>query len=209
MALTPHPMPPSSISTPPPALSGILVFGWCHEKKGYGVARGTCVRVSEKFEAEDSNKLVELYANGSTANSTKNLCSRIYKVIRQDVLGDEVEKQLSELNVEFTGELVEMVLERIASELNKARVYMEVGNVLTNLTLDSVLKSLTSVGRFGECYKILKAMEEYGLIVSCASRCRIAFQLSSNGRMDEVREFINGIEASVSIENYQKMKATV
>ncbi|KAK3018710.1 hypothetical protein RJ639_005051 [Escallonia herrerae] len=29
------------------------------QKKGYGVARGTCVRVTEKFNAEDSNKLVE------------------------------------------------------------------------------------------------------------------------------------------------------
>ncbi|KAK3010087.1 hypothetical protein RJ639_012208 [Escallonia herrerae] len=291
------------------------------KKKGYGVARGTCIRVSEKFEAEDRNKLVELYANGSTGNSIENLCSRICKVIRQDVWGDEVEKQLSELNVEFTCELVEMVLESIASEPNKAlilfrwieetglfkhdertynaiarvlcredctekfwrvmhemrsagcelvwgtyilvmnrflkrkllkdavdlyeyamegavkqdaqdctiilkkivvakeidmnlfsrvlRVYMEGGNVLTNSTLDSVLKSLTSVRRFGECYKILKAMEEHGLIVSRASQCRIAFQLSSNGRMDEVREFINSIEASGSSENCQTWASLV
>ncbi|KAK3018711.1 hypothetical protein RJ639_005052 [Escallonia herrerae] len=83
------------------------------------------------------------------------------------------------------------------------RVYMEVGNVLTNSTLDSVLKSLTSVGRFGECNKILKAMEEHGLIVSSAYQCRIVFQLSSNGRVDEVREFINNIEVSGSSENYR------
>ncbi|MCD7470930.1 hypothetical protein HAX54_011167 [Datura stramonium] len=61
------------------------------------------------------------------------------------------------------------------------RVFTESGNSLTGANLDAILKSLTSVDRFGECNKILKAME----------RC-------CGGKDKESNEFMNYIESTVS-----------
>ncbi|CAK9134051.1 unnamed protein product [Ilex paraguariensis] len=295
------------------------------KKKGYGVSKGTFIRVSEKFEKEgmgsDLEKLKELFASGSVDNSIENVCSRVCKVIRREVWGDTVEKRLKELNVEFSSDLVAMVLENVGSEPNKAliffrwieesglfkhnkqsynamalvlgreesvdkfwrvvnemrgagyeikkgvyvkvlglflkrkmmkdavdlyefamigenkpsvhdctyllrklvvskevdmdlftrvvRIFKGSGNVMTNSTLDAVLKSLTSVGRFREFNKILKALEEGGLLPSDPLQGKIAFQLSSHGKKDEASEFMNNIEASGCSPSYKTWASLV
>lgn len=97
------------------------------KKKGYGVSKGTFVKALEKFEkdklSDDVGKLKALYASGSTDNSIENLSSRVCRVIRQDVWGDSVEKRLRELNIEFTSELVSMVVENIGVEGNKGLIF--------------------------------------------------------------------------------------
>ncbi|PHT57383.1 hypothetical protein CQW23_05869 [Capsicum baccatum] len=283
--------------------------------KGYGVARGTFNRVIERFEKEemssDVKKLKELYgSNELVANSSKEACSWVCKLIRGNVWGDDVEKQLRELKIEFTSELISMVLEKLECEINKAliffrwieesgvfkhneqtfnalarvlvreelsekfwklvdemrtagfemeretyirvlenfvkrkmikdavdlyeyamvgvnkpsshdctlllkkiavskeldldlfkkvlRVFTESGNSLTGANLDAVLKSLTSVDRFGECNKILKAMGDAGFTPSPNQQNKIAFNLGSSGKDKESNEFMNYVESTVS-----------
>lgn len=283
--------------------------------KGYGVSRGTFNRVIERFEKEemssDVKKLKELYgSNELVANSSKEACSRVCKLIRGNVWGDDVEKQLRELKIEFTSELISMVLEKLECEINKAliffrwieesgvfkhneqtfnalarvlgreelsekfwklvdemrtagfeieretyirvlenfvkrkmikdavdlyeyamvgvnkpsshdctlllkkiavskeldldlfkkvlRVFTESGNSLTGANLDAVLKSLTSVDRFGECNKILKAMGDAGFTPSPNQQNKIAFNLGSSGKDKESNEFMNYVESTVS-----------
>ncbi|XP_057482748.1 pentatricopeptide repeat-containing protein At3g02490, mitochondrial-like [Actinidia eriantha] len=282
------------------------------KKKGYGVAKGTHDRVLEKFVKEgldsDVETLKELYASGSIDNSVEKVCSRICKVIRGGVWGDEVEKRLRELNIAYSSDLVAMVLGNLGTEQNKALIffrwiqesslfeydertynamvrvlgredcidkfwrvademrgagyemgketYVEVleqfikrkmmkdavdlykfamggankpsiqdctfllrkvvvskeldmglflkvvkaftegGNVLTNSTVDAVLKSLTSVRRLRECNKILKAMEEGGFLPNDTLQSKIAFQLSRYGKKKEASKFMDNVEAT-------------
>uniref|UniRef100_A0A5B7A036 Pentacotripeptide-repeat region of PRORP domain-containing protein n=1 Tax=Davidia involucrata TaxID=16924 RepID=A0A5B7A036_DAVIN len=288
------------------------------KKKGYGVSKGTHVRVLEKFEKDrlksDSEKLKELFSSGSVDNSVEKVCSRVCKLIREEVWGDEVEKRLRELNIVFSSDLVALVLENLGTEPNKALIFfrwideshlceydertynamvrvlgredciekfwrvvyemrgagyeMEMGtyvkvlvrfvkrkmikdavdlyefamsgankpsvqdctfllrkivvskeldmdlflkvvkaftvsgNVLMNSIVDAVLKSLTSVDRFGECNKILKAMEEAGFLPSGTLQSQIAFRLGSDGKKDEASEFMDNMEASGCGPNY-------
>ncbi|XP_060192311.1 pentatricopeptide repeat-containing protein At3g02490, mitochondrial-like [Lycium barbarum] len=281
------------------------------KSKGYGVSRGTFNRAIERFEkdklSDDVKKLKELYGD----NSSEEVCSKVCKLIRGNVWGDDVEKKLRELNFEFSSELVSMVLENLECEANKAliffrwieesglfkhndrtfnamarvlgreesgekfwrlvdemrtagfemereiyvrvldnfvkrkmikdavdlyefamvgvnkpssqdctfllkkivvskeldlnlfskvlRVFTESGNSLTGANLDAVLKSLTSVDRFGECNKILKAMEDAGFTPSQIQQSKIAFNLGSGGKDKESNEFMNYIESTGTI----------
>ncbi|KAL3813525.1 hypothetical protein ACJIZ3_014793 [Penstemon smallii] len=104
-------------------------------KKGYGVHKGTFVRISEKFEkdglSDDVEKLKELYATGSVSNkkddvvymgndsAVEKVCSRI----RGQVWGDELEKQLRDLKCEFSSDRVTEVLENLKTEPNKALIF--------------------------------------------------------------------------------------
>uniref|UniRef100_A0A2P2J967 Uncharacterized protein MANES_02G063000 n=1 Tax=Rhizophora mucronata TaxID=61149 RepID=A0A2P2J967_RHIMU len=76
------------------------------------------------------------------------------------------------------------------------RIFIGNENALTDSMLDAVLKSLTSVGRFGECNKVLKEMKEGGLVVSSNMQSKIAFRLSSAGKEDEPGEFVKHMEAT-------------
>lgn len=280
------------------------------KKEGYGVSKGVRDRVLEKFEEEglvdDVEKLRQVFATSSIYNSVGKIASRMSKIIRNELWGDDVEKQLRDLNVAFSGDLVKMVLESIATEPMKAlmffrwleesglfkhdqqtynamaqvlgredcidrfwkvahemrsngyeidlevcekvlgrfckrkmmkesvdlyelamtgankpsigfctfllkkiavskqldiglftrvvRILTENGNLLTDSMLDGVLKSLNSVGRYGECSKVLKVMEEAGYVVSNKLQRKIAFQLSSSGKKDEAVEIMDNME---------------
>ncbi|KAF2282755.1 hypothetical protein GH714_043164 [Hevea brasiliensis] len=85
------------------------------------------------------------------------------------------------------------------------RVIRIFGNdyVLTDSMLNAVLKSLTSVGRFGECNKVLKEMKEGGFVASGNLQSKIAFRLSSAGNNDKVSEFVDHMEASGSNLDYR------
>ncbi|KAB1211091.1 hypothetical protein CJ030_MR6G018077 [Morella rubra] len=78
------------------------------------------------------------------------------------------------------------------------RIFTESGQVMTNSMLDAVLKSLTSVGRFGECSKVLKALEEGGFVASGHLQSKILFKLSSSGKKDEASEIVWNFEKSGS-----------
>ncbi|KAL8113901.1 hypothetical protein AgCh_020983 [Apium graveolens] len=95
------------------------------KSKGYGVNRGTVVRVSKKFEKDglrgDLGKLEELFASGSAGNSVEKICSRVSKLFRTNVWGDDVEKEL--MNVSYSSDLVGMVLEKLESDPNKGLVF--------------------------------------------------------------------------------------
>ncbi|KAE8706837.1 Pentatricopeptide repeat-containing protein [Hibiscus syriacus] len=61
---------------------------------------------------------------------------------------------------------------------------------------DSITKSLTSVGRLGECNKVLKVTEEHGFVAGGNLQSKITFSLASAGKKDEAAEFIDRVEAS-------------
>ncbi|KAF3655277.1 hypothetical protein FXO38_00336 [Capsicum annuum] len=64
--------------------------------KGYGVSKGTFNRVIERFEKEEMSghvkKLKELYASSELVdNSSENVYSKVCKLIRENVWGDDGE----------------------------------------------------------------------------------------------------------------------
>ena len=78
------------------------------------------------------------------------------------------------------------------------KIFTGSGNALTDSMFAAILKSLTSVGRSGECNKILKAMQEVGFVASGNLQSKIAFRLSAAGNNEEACVFMNNIEASGS-----------
>ena len=76
------------------------------------------------------------------------------------------------------------------------RIFTESGNALTDSMVGTVLRSLTSVGRLGECNKVLKVMEEGGFIAGGNLQSKITFRLASTDKKDEIAEFIDHVEAS-------------
>lgn len=77
-----------------------------------------------------------------------------------------------------------------------AKAFTGSGNELTTSVVDSILKSLTTVGRTGECHKVLKALEDGGFVASANLQSEIAFQLSASGNKEEASEFMDSIEES-------------
>ncbi|TKY64991.1 Pentatricopeptide repeat-containing protein [Spatholobus suberectus] len=91
-------------------------------KKGYGVSKGVKERVLECFEKggmdADVAKLRGLFDNSNEKN-----CAVVCRIVRQNVWGDDVERQIKDLNVGFSGEVVKMVLEGLGSEPAKALIF--------------------------------------------------------------------------------------
>lgn len=277
------------------------------KKKGYLISKGVRDNVLEKFEEEgldgDVERLNAVFDSGSINNSEKKISSRVCRIIRNEVWGDNVEKQLRDLNVTFTSDMVKMILESLALDPMKAlilfrwleesglfkhdqqtynavakvlgredcidrfqkiveemkssqfemegetfhvvlgrfckrrmieeavnlyefamsgsnkplencgtfmlkrivtakkldmglfsravKIYTYGGNLLTDSTLSAVLKSLTSVGRVGECTKVLEAMEEVGYVASDDLRSKIVFLLNNAGKKDQAIKFVD------------------
>lgn len=76
------------------------------------------------------------------------------------------------------------------------RVFVDAGNSVKKSTFNAVLKSLRSVGKLGECDKILKAMEKGGFVADSAIYDRVISQLCDAGRLHEACEYIDGLEKS-------------
>ncbi|XP_021605696.1 pentatricopeptide repeat-containing protein At3g02490, mitochondrial [Manihot esculenta] len=83
------------------------------------------------------------------------------------------------------------------------RIFIGNDYFLTDSMLHAVLKSLTSVGRFGECNKVLKEMKEAGYVASDNLQSKIAFRLSSASDENKVSEFVDHMEASGSYLDYK------
>nr|XP_023877985.1 pentatricopeptide repeat-containing protein At3g02490, mitochondrial-like [Quercus suber] len=283
-------------------------------KKGYGISKGVQNKVLERFQKDGLGGYVEklraVYASGLVDNSVEKVCSKLCKIVRSEVWSDDVERQIRELGIEYSSDMVKKVLENVGVEPTKAliffrwveesglfkhdertynamakvlgredcidrfwkvvdemrsngydmeeqifvkvlgrfckrkmikdavdlyefsmagankpsedccvfllrkvavgkqldmglflrvvRIFTESGNLLTNSMLGAVLKSLTSVGRLGECNKVLKAMKEGGFVANGHLQSKIAFQLSSTGKKDEASELMENMEASGS-----------
>ena len=89
------------------------------------------------------------------------------------------------------------------------RIFTKTGNFLSNYMLGVVLKSLTSVGRLGECNKVLKAMKEGGFVANGHLQSKIAFQLSSIGKKDKASEHLENMEASGSILDHKTQESFI
>ncbi|MED6134919.1 hypothetical protein PIB30_041402 [Stylosanthes scabra] len=100
------------------------------KKKGYGVSKSAQDQVLEYFEkngikGDDAFKLKCLFDNGSlSSNSSEKIWLRVCKIVKHNVWSDDVEKQIRELNVEFSGERVNLIIEKLGGdEPNKALIF--------------------------------------------------------------------------------------
>ncbi|XP_004306041.1 PREDICTED: pentatricopeptide repeat-containing protein At3g02490, mitochondrial [Fragaria vesca subsp. vesca] len=97
------------------------------KKKGYGVSRWVYDRVLEKFVEDglesDAEKLRNVFASGSVDGSVAKACQRVCKIVREEVWSDDVERQIRELDVVFSGDLVKMVVENLETEPTKALIF--------------------------------------------------------------------------------------
>ncbi|KEH21802.1 putative pentatricopeptide [Medicago truncatula] len=92
-------------------------------KKGFGVAKWVKDRMLEYFEKGGMNgdavKLKELFDKDTVERKFTSLC----RIVRKNVWSDEVEKEIRDLNVGFSSESVNFVLESLSSEPNKALIF--------------------------------------------------------------------------------------
>ncbi|KAI4387843.1 hypothetical protein MLD38_000237 [Melastoma candidum] len=95
--------------------------------KGYGVSRrvrdGALERFGRDGLASDVEKLRELFSSGSIDNSDVKVASRISKVVRSEVWNEDLELKLKEMNAEFSGEVVRMVVEKLSDEPMKSLIF--------------------------------------------------------------------------------------
>nr|GEV29214.1 hypothetical protein [Tanacetum cinerariifolium] len=89
------------------------------------------------------------------------------------------------------------------------RVYKESGNKFSSSDLNTVLKSLTSVGRYAECNKILRAMEDVGFYPDEKMLGKIGFQLSKDGKTEEASEFVDFVEGSGNFPSYKTYESLI
>ncbi|OVA19740.1 Pentatricopeptide repeat [Macleaya cordata] len=97
------------------------------KKNGYGISRTTYIKVSENFEKEkmvsDLDRLKEVYSSKSGDDPTATMCSRVCKVINEKEWDEEVLKRLRDLNISWSSDLVEMVLEHLSVHPTKALMF--------------------------------------------------------------------------------------
>ncbi|KAL2329740.1 hypothetical protein Fmac_017321 [Flemingia macrophylla] len=92
------------------------------KQKGYGVSKGVKETVLERFEkdgmGDDVAKLKGLFDNADEKN-----VSVVCRIVRHNVWGDDVERQIRDLNVGFSSDVVKGVLEGLALEPAKALIF--------------------------------------------------------------------------------------
>ncbi|CAL9014151.1 unnamed protein product [Prunus brigantina] len=97
------------------------------KKKGYGVSKWVQDKALEKFEKDglggDVEKLRVVFASGSTDNSPDKICSRVCKIVRNEVWSDDVERKILDLNVALSSDMVKVVLENLSTEPMKALIF--------------------------------------------------------------------------------------
>ncbi|GAA0187320.1 hypothetical protein LIER_34608 [Lithospermum erythrorhizon] len=141
---------------------------------GYEIQRGTYDDVLERFVKKkllsDAVALYEFAMSGRNKPLVQDSTFLLKKIV--------VSK---ELDIDLFSKVV--------------RAFTESGNVLKNDTLHAILKSLTSVGRIGECIKVLKVLQEGGYLPNDLMQGKIAYQLGSSKNSEEASEFMNIVEA--------------
>ncbi|CAL9079813.1 unnamed protein product [Musa acuminata var. zebrina] len=74
------------------------------------------------------------------------------------------------------------------------RIFVEDGNSIKRSVFGGVLKSLRSVGRLGECDKVLTAMEQGGFVADSSVHDRVVIGLCDAGRSDGAFKYLDNIE---------------
>lgn len=89
------------------------------KRKGYRVSENTFIKVSENFSREglvsDLQMLVEMY----NSQIPREVC----KIIREDEWGESVKTKLEGMGIEFSGDLVSMVLKKLEGKPMKALMF--------------------------------------------------------------------------------------
>lgn len=89
------------------------------KRKGYRVSENTFIKVSENFSREglvsDLEMLVEMY----NSQIPREVC----KIIREDEWGESVKTKLEGMGIEFSGDLVSVVLKKLEGKPMKALMF--------------------------------------------------------------------------------------
>ncbi|PON58021.1 Pentatricopeptide repeat [Parasponia andersonii] len=97
------------------------------KRKGYGISKGVRDKVLERFEEDglggDVERLKGVFSSGSVDHSEEKISLRIYRIVRNEVWGDNVEKQIKDLNATFSSKMVKVVLEKLSIEPMKALIF--------------------------------------------------------------------------------------
>ncbi|CAN8260645.1 unnamed protein product [Cochlearia groenlandica] len=142
---------------------------------GYEMEMETYVRVSARFcQTKMVKEAVELFefAMAGSNTPTAHCCSLLLKKI---VASKKLDMDLFSRTV---------------------KAYTGHGSVMTDSMLQSVLKSLRNVDRFGESNEVLKAMKEGGYTPNGDLQSVIASGLSRKGKKDEANELVEFMESS-------------
>ncbi|WCJ25465.1 Pentatricopeptide repeat (PPR) superfamily protein [Euphorbia peplus] len=164
------------------ALAGILAREDCMDRflkvldemksQNYELEVETFVKVCDRFvKRKMIAEVVDLY-EFATIKPSVNSCTFLLKKIVAS----------KELDMDLFSRVV--------------RIFVGNDTVLTDSMLDALLKSLTSVGRYGETNKILKAMKEGGYVPSGNMQSKIVSRLINAGENDEVSELVDNLEES-------------
>ncbi|ESW17909.1 hypothetical protein PHAVU_007G278400 [Phaseolus vulgaris] len=92
------------------------------KKKGYGDSKGVKERVVECFEKGGMNGDVAK-SKGLFDNSNEKKCAIVCRIVRNNVWSGDVERQIKDLSVGFSGDMIKIVLEGLASEPAKAVIF--------------------------------------------------------------------------------------
>ncbi|KAG7555424.1 Pentatricopeptide repeat [Arabidopsis suecica] len=97
------------------------------KKKGHGLSANVRDKVGEKFQKDglesDLVRLRKLFASDCLDNSAENVCDKVCKIVMKEEWGDDVEKRVRDLNVEFKSDLVKMIVESLDVEPRKALLF--------------------------------------------------------------------------------------
>ncbi|CAE6103749.1 unnamed protein product [Arabidopsis arenosa] len=97
------------------------------KKKGHGLSANVRDKVGEKFQKDglesDLVRLRKLFASDCLDSSAENVCDRVCKIVMKEEWGDDVEKRVIDLNVEFKSDLVKMIVESLDVEPRKALLF--------------------------------------------------------------------------------------
>ncbi|EOA20115.1 hypothetical protein CARUB_v10000394mg [Capsella rubella] len=97
------------------------------KKKGHGLSANVRDKVGEKFQKDglesDLVRLKKLFSSDCLDNSSEKVCDRVCKIVMKEEWGDDVEKQVKDLNVEFQSDLVKTIVESLDVEPRKALLF--------------------------------------------------------------------------------------
>ncbi|KAE8701114.1 Myosin-H heavy chain isoform 1 [Hibiscus syriacus] len=198
------------------------------KKKGYEVSGAVRDRVALTFEKEglesDLEKLRRVFASGLTDNSVEKVCSRMCKIIKNQLWGDDVEERLLDLNRGLVKH-DERSYNAMARSLGKEdfidrfwKVVDEMRSFGYEMEMETftmcfehfckrkMIKEAIDLYEFSmagshkttmSCSTfLLKKLVEHRFDASGNLKSKITFSLASTGKKEEAVEFIDRVEAS-------------
>ncbi|MQM19003.1 hypothetical protein Taro_052003 [Colocasia esculenta] len=142
------------------------------KKKGYGLSKGTFLKVSKSFDekgmVKDLGLLKETYKLNSPENYVLRMSARICKVLREgDELGEAVWKELEMLDVSLSFDLVAAILDRLCMYPTKAFMFFRWTDVNPSFKADGKVYNVMArvLGRedcISNFWAVLKEMRDDG-----------------------------------------------